>query len=29
MRTNINNVFAIGDIVAENLELTPVAIKQG
>lgn len=28
-RTNILNVFAIGDIQSGNLELTPVAIKQG
>ena len=28
-RTSVPNIFAVGDIVEGNLELTPVAIKQG
>ena len=28
-QTSVENLFAIGDIVSGNLELTPVAIKQG
>lgn len=26
-QTNIPNIFAVGDIVENNLELTPVAIR--
>lgn len=28
-QTNVNNIYAIGDIVQGNMELTPLAIKEG
>ena len=28
-RTNVDNIYALGDVVDGNLELTPVAIKEG
>lgn len=28
-QTNISHIYAIGDVIKEGLELTPVAIKAG
>ena len=28
-KTNVDNIYAVGDVLFGNLELTPVAIKAG